>query len=391
MKLFASRETKRRGGKRARAAAVKPGAEERNEAPLLHTQVVNTLGRCNNQESKVYHRDDLSLTTMLDSLRLGGYEDDVPAARRAHSAPAALRSQGPLQPIHRHDSTTTAPDSDHLAGYEPIQPQQLVCQCCFDDISPSDFSWVACTNAEELHCFCADCLRRYVEEWVFGGASYPLWKGDEDDKVYLPCLSPDCKVGYVAEEAVEHVVSNKVWLKYTEKMVRVRYAEPQGLVVRVESPPVSPKPKKSGRENSTSSKNSLDESCHAVEEALTNAKVRKCPVCHTRFLKEADSCNKMRCPNCKWCVCYICREPVPSKGYDHFCNHKVDVACGECGCSCPLWTKQDDATDESKMREIAQDMANRVWEQSLLDKSSEEIKLDVERLLHVPTARRVDL
>src|SRR5208282_1462883 len=53
---------------------------------------------------------------------------------------------------------------------------------------------------------------------------------------------------------------------------------------------------------------------HAVEEAMTDALVRKCNKCEKRFLKE-DGCNKMRC-SCGNQQCYVCSANVID--YNHF-------------------------------------------------------------------------
>ncbi len=67
-----------------------------------------------------------------------------------------------------------------------------------------------------------------------------------------------------------------------------------------------------------------------LEEALSQARVRECPKCKTRFYK-TEGCNKMTC-TCNCLSCYICRADVSKIGYAHFCqtpncDHK---ACGKC-------------------------------------------------------------
>ena len=43
-----------------------------------------------------------------------------------------------------------------------------------------------------------------------------------------------------------------------------------------------------------------------VEEAMTEARIRQCPKCKTRFFK-TEGCNKMTC-SCGTIMCYICRK-----------------------------------------------------------------------------------
>ena len=69
-----------------------------------------------------------------------------------------------------------------------------------------------------------------------------------------------------------------------------------------------------------------------VEEAMTNARVRECPKCKTRFYK-TEGCNKMTC-SCKHVICYICRQTI--KNYSHFCQ---TPNCDHKSCNkCPLFT-----------------------------------------------------
>ena len=48
---------------------------------------------------------------------------------------------------------------------------------------------------------------------------------------------------------------------------------------------------------------------HAVEEAMSEASIRKCPKCQQTFVKE-DGCNKMTCSACRTLSCYICRAVI---------------------------------------------------------------------------------
>jgi TRIAD3 protein (E3 ubiquitin-protein ligase RNF216) len=74
-----------------------------------------------------------------------------------------------------------------------------------------------------------------------------------------------------------------------------------------------------------------------VEEKMNEAVVRKCPKCHTQFMKD-EGCNKMECPRCHTWICYWCRNVIPkSIGYKHFWT-----GAGLCPPDlCPLWVKND--------------------------------------------------
>ena len=75
----------------------------------------------------------------------------------------------------------------------------------------------------------------------------------------------------------------------------------------------------------------------AVEEAMTEARVRECPKCAKRFYK-VEGCNKMSCA-CGTLTCYICRKEVKKEvGYKHFCQkphcRHTDGLCN----GCPLFS-----------------------------------------------------
>nr|POE82674.1 isoform 2 of e3 ubiquitin-protein ligase [Quercus suber] len=54
---------------------------------------------------------------------------------------------------------------------------------------------------------------------------------------------------------------------------------------------------------------------HTIEEAMTEALMRSCNRCKTRFIKDYG-CNKMTCPSCSNLQCYVCSATL--KNYDHF-------------------------------------------------------------------------
>jgi hypothetical protein len=68
----------------------------------------------------------------------------------------------------------------------------------------------------------------------------------------------------------------------------------------------------------------------AVEEALSNAKIRICPKCKKKSIK-SEGCNKISCP-CGMKFCYTCRAPLDKVGYAHFCStpHCDHTSCQKC-------------------------------------------------------------
>lgn len=400
-----------------------------------------------------------------------------------------LREQQKLQ--HEEGSNTKSRhrsvSQQHQYEQRTEQPWQpavksshlTTCHCCYEEIATHASNIVSCAQRHpglESHCFCTKCVRMYVEEWVFGAATYQLRPGPQDPQgetsLVLPCLHGDCADGGFADESVCNALSHRSMEQYLSKInpLRIRKQDDEERLVQMAIrlsleqeeikrrvarlheeqqsvtrgdglvqqtlggglPPAAvsvpqttlsttssltsfntlihsyPRSlpdlgttkrgtldmKKLTTKHDESSKSSAEDqhskncekSVHDVEEAMTQAKIRTCPNCRTKFLKDEDFCNKLKCPSCKTAICYICRKVIPTQGYEHFCIHKQG-GCIDClGCYCPLWTQVDDDNqrDMAEMRARGLDEANRIWEESLLQQT--EIRVDVDSLLQQPSA-----
>ena len=114
-----------------------------------------------------------------------------------------------------------------------------------------------------------------------------------------------------------------------------------------------------------------------VEEAISAAKIRKCPKCKTSFLK-SDGCNKMSCP-CGVKMCYICREQlVKHNPYGHFCQtpHCQHKRCGKC----TLYSNAEE-DDERAMREAGINAAEAYKKEVRKEDESMDVQIDVETIL----------
>jgi hypothetical protein len=301
------------------------------------------------------------------------------------------------------------------------------------------------------HSFCAKCVRLYLEEWLFGTATVILRPRKDDidgPTMAVPCLFGKCLKGGFPDSELHKALPTKIMEKLTQKITPLRTNEESDeyrlleLAVRLsiqqqekqerlarmrqeqmnlsfsglkmdllsvgvparEDTSTSTLPisssdssnpqrrKELSNKNKASDQNQdqYEKSLHEVEEAMSQAKFRTCPRCSTKFLKDEDFCNKLKCPSCATAICYICRNVVPSKGYDHFCKHSRG-GCGDCeGKFCALWTDvaQDNERDQVEMRECGLETANRLWAESLLEDTSgahSEIRVDVDKLLEKPT------
>lgn len=415
-----------------------------------------------------------------------------------HQEPSSDEGSGPEEETHPQETPFAQheqpqPHETPFVQQEQPQPQNqnglqvvvnsnmVTCQCCYEDFD-SQCALVTSCNPKQpggaTHTFCGKCFRLYIEEWLFGAASYslrPIQQGKQSQTtLVLPCLFGDCKDGGFSDKRVSESLSPRMASQYLEKIASLRVVEEeqedklvkmairmsleQGQIEQrvthmlgdhqgISKGGIMVAPPPSGRRHhlppehvhmtnlsATSSLTSfntafqhttvsapvgtgqmkymnsnkfsslkkqpvaeshtdkLEKCVHDVEEAMTQAKVRQCPNCNTKFLKDKDFCNKLKCPSCKTAICYVCRHVIPHQGYEHFCIHKQG-GCGDClGRSCPLWTVEgdDDRRDLADMRARGLDEANRIWEQSLLDGlpggggNSVEIRVDVDKLMENP-------
>ncbi len=229
----------------------------------------------------------------------------------------------------------------------------IECGCCCGDY-PFE-SIVQCT---EGHLFCKTCLQRYVEQTVFG-----------DGRSLLKCMNTMGEVcaGHFSDEMIRLSLSDKVFVKYSQAQTRdaLKAAEIAGLVVchacslqvemaeeagSVLTCPTCSKDtcRLCGDEShvplkcSEVEKKGQTSKRLSVEEAMTEARIRECPKCKTRFFK-TEGCNKMTC-TCNTLICYICRKDVTKVGYAHFCQQPH---CDHSGCGkCKLYT--DSVEDDRK-------------------------------------------
>lgn len=100
---------------------------------------------------------------------------------------------------------------------------------------------------------------------------------------------------------------------------------------------------------------------HQVEEAMTDAFVRKCNNCKKSFLKE-DGCNKMTC-SCGNQQCYVCSENIAS--YSHF---------GDEPGSCPMYGDMRDLLQEEVAK--AEETAVKQLLDARIDLKDEDVRVN---------------
>lgn len=275
---------------------------------------------------------------------------------------------------------TTALSGLHSTGatlqHSPEELPTLTCHCCFEDIVQIPDAAVTgyhCTVGAH-HFFCISCIRKYVEEWVYGGTmSAAQLKRTPDGGWALSCLAPGDElplgeqpnVHCLPTASIEPCVSAPVFQRFMEKIEAVTLRQQQNDQV--------PDGKKTASHSFY----------HQAAEALTEALMRRCPSCHTQFFKEDGSCNKVRCPHCDAVMCYICRQTLSGRkagDYSHFCKHS-EKNCQICS-RCPLWSIDYELDDQKRRQSVAADVANRAWETVLLSPATEKgdvLENDIQR------------
>jgi hypothetical protein len=274
--------------------------------------------------------------------------------------------------------------------------------CCEDVVKPAT---VTCTTGK--HHFCGNCLRRYVQEEVFG-----------KQRAVLKCMDMygTCTGTYSPAE-LRRALPPRIFQKYEQTVARaaVSKAKIDGLVQCPFCDAAAIVPHGNNIFDCPNSKCQI-KSCikckkrshipfkceeaeeknevsirQRIEEKMTEAKIRTCPGCKkVRFFK-TEGCNKMTCSECGAYSCYVCRKYIPKEvKYKHFCQkphctHKKRDKCT----GCPLYSnaKEDDARAVKEAGLTAREQA--VFELKKFGKSGEKAQILVANMtdgLNIPGA-----
>ncbi|KAK0620228.1 ring finger protein [Immersiella caudata] len=234
------------------------------------------------------------------------------------------------------------------------------CECCFDEFALNRM--VHC-NGDPLHWFCCVCAKSQAEVQI--GLS----------KYDLTCMSMDqCQAGFALDQrslfldekttlALERIEQESVLrmagIENLAKCPFCPYAAEYPSVeenkeFQCENPDCEmkscrlcglethiPKTCKEARAEEGHSGR------HQIEEAMSEAMIRRCNKCNTPFIKE-NGCNKMTCTasGCRNIQCYVCSK---SCDYAHF----DDATRGGKKGQCPLFDSVDQRhEDEVKAAEL---------------------------------------
>jgi len=217
---------------------------------------------------------------------------------------------------------------------------QAECGCCC-----GDYAFDNLVQCSEGHLFCRTCVRKYVEETVFGNG-----------KSHVKCItseSPACE-GFFPDSMLKQALPEATYQKYQEAVARdvvsgakislvtcckcslqVELEESAGTVLVC--PGCSTETcRLCGEEShiplrcSEVEKKTQTDARLTVEEAMTAARLRQCHTCKKKFFK-VEGCNKMIC-SCGAILCYVCRVDISKVKYAHFCQvaHCDHSRCKKC-------------------------------------------------------------
>ncbi|KAI0132650.1 ring finger protein [Xylariales sp. AK1849] len=308
------------------------------------------------------------------------WDDASPAwqPKKAVTKPIARYSRGTIADLPRDDLTAeekaaldeflaardvkTGKDAEQeVAAAELLNVEQAKanremaeCGCCFEEFPLNRM--VHC-EGEDVHWFCRGCMKQQAETTI-GYAKYEL-----------TCLSMDgCTSGFSTMQRRAFLDTKlQIALDRIEQQAMLQMAGIENLEscpfcpFAMEYPPVEEN-KEFRCANSDCEiiscrlcrkKTHIPKTCaeaaveeghsarHTIEEAMSEAVIRKCNKCSNPFIKQ-DGCNKMMCTRCRTIQCYVCRQTV--QDYTHFNDANRGGKQGQC----PLF----DSTEERHQNEV---------------------------------------
>ena len=265
------------------------------------------------------------------------------------------------------------------------------CQCCFSDIPISQA--VHC-DGSETHFFCTDCALNYAKSMT------------EKGQYHLTCFSTaGCGAQFSHAHKMRFLDAGMVKvLDRLEQNENMRLAEIEGLAkcpfcdYAEIYPDVSENKvfqcKASGCKKAScrlcNLPSHIPKSCteakaeqgvserHFLEEAMTDALVRRCPKCQTPILKDSG-CNKIVCTKCRCAICDFCGKDISKEGYNHFAERGFgrpgDGVCPTTDDTFQRNDKRVKAAQQEAMEKIRAENPG-LTEDDLQIKFSEKVKAD---------------
>ncbi|KAI1369272.1 hypothetical protein F5Y08DRAFT_149456 [Xylaria arbuscula] len=286
----------------------------------------------------------------LPSLDLSTYKPGERAAFTEFFAARELRS---VKDAKLGAKIFASEEEENNLAQARMEGQTIECGICFEECALNRM--VRC-EAETTHWFCRSCLRTQAETQI-GMGRYDLVCMSMDGcsskfSMEQKALFLDKKLTTALDRIEQETVLRVAGIANLESCPFCPYAAEYPPVevdkeFRCENPrcrKVSCRLcKKETHIPKTCAEASADrglDARHIVEEAMSEALIRRCNQCKNPFVK-LDGCNKIRCTKCGTIQCDVCRKTI--KDYSHFNDTKRGGKTGQC----PLF-------DESENRYIAE-------------------------------------
>jgi hypothetical protein len=278
----------------------------------------------------------------------------------------------------KKDRDAEAEEAANLLQHK-LEGSLIECQVCFDEEIPMNRA-VMC-EGDVGHFFCFSCVARLAESQI--GAM----------KHEMMCMDGSGCKAVLSLDGVGRAVPTKVVDKLAfyqqqaeisaagiEGLEQCPYCEYKAICDPVEEDCIFMCQNPDCGKNTCRKCNEashLPKSCeeakkdkglsarHLVEEARSEAMMRKCPKCKAKIIKE-HGCNKMMC-SCGNQMCYVCQQDISGQtkdaGYQHF--HRA-------GAKCPLYdaqgTERHDADADAAEKEAIKQVKAQEGNEDLDDK-----------------------
>ncbi|KAI1394007.1 uncharacterized protein F4822DRAFT_439821 [Hypoxylon trugodes] len=270
------------------------------------------------------------------------------------------------------------------------------CGCCFEEFPLNRM--ISC-DGETVHWFCRICMKSQAEHNI-GLAKHEL-----------TCMSMDgCSAGFAPSKRSQYLDKKSlIALERIEQEAALRTAGIENLETcpfcpyAAEYPPIAVNKefhcvnpgceivscrmcRKETHIPKTCAEAAVDsgvDARHILEEAMSEALIRKCNSCKNPFLK-TDGCNKIKCTRCGALQCYVCRQTIIN--YTHFKDRGGDGKC-------PLYesTEQRHQTEVERAEEEARQRVARdnpdITADALKFKVSDQVQQDEQKRITAEAAR----
>ncbi|KAI8962318.1 hypothetical protein F5Y11DRAFT_195727 [Daldinia sp. FL1419] len=271
--------------------------------------------------------------------------------------------------------------------------ETMECGCCFDEFPLNRM--VHC-NGDTVHWFCKNCMKTQAETNI--GLS----------KYELTCMSMDgCEAGFSLDQTKLFLNKKlRVALERLEQEASLRMAGIENLEscpfcpYAAEYPPIDVDKEftcvnpgcekvscrlchKETHIPKTCAEAAVDhglDARHALEEAMSEALIRRCNNCGNPYLK-LNGCNKIYCTKCGKMQCYVCRQTIVD--YKHF----DDASRGGKNGQCPLFDKTEERHEQEVQR--AEEEARQKMLQDNSNITEDALKINIsDQVLHDDAKRR---